>query len=126
MAMTRVTVTLPKELVKTADRRAREQERSRSWVIAEALRGYLGAGARPAPAVREPPVHPYHPGSLDEFRLGQLQRDLALTPERRVLEGEASVRLAERFRPGPRSRYVRFFATYPEYLNWLRLTHGFG
>ncbi len=125
MAMTRVTVTLPKELVKAADRRAREQERSRSWVIAEALRRYLG-GATPTAAVREPSVHPYHPASLDELRLSQLQLDLALTPERRVLEAEETARLGERFRPGPRSRYVRFFATYPEYLNWLRLTGGFG
>lgn len=34
----RIAITLPRELLVAADRRARELDRSRSWVIAEAIR----------------------------------------------------------------------------------------
>src|ERR1044071_1211387 len=81
----RISITLPRELLVAADRRARELDRPRSWIVAEALRGYLsGAPAQP-PAVREPASVPSGaaPG-LGPSRLAQLEAALALTPEQRV------------------------------------------
>ncbi|MGH7528616.1 MAG: ribbon-helix-helix domain-containing protein, partial [Gemmatimonadales bacterium] len=36
----RVSITLPREVLAAADRHARELDRPRSWVIAEAVRSY--------------------------------------------------------------------------------------
>ena len=49
MPFARIAITLPKDLLAATDRRAKELDRSRSRVIAEALRAYV---ARPT-AVRE-------------------------------------------------------------------------
>ena len=70
----RIAITLPEEDLAAADRLAAELDRSRSWVIAEALRRYAGTQTAPVSETVE----------LDEFRREQLQRDLALTPEERV------------------------------------------
>src|SRR5437773_439472 len=51
MALARITITLPQDLVATADRRAKQLDRSRSWVLAVALRAWLGSESR---AIREP------------------------------------------------------------------------
>ena len=114
--LTRVTITLPADLLVSADQRARRLDRSRSWVAAEALRSYLAA-----PAVRKPKTHPYgrSPG-LGEYRLGQLEADLALTPEQRVREAERTAREAEVTRGTPPGRGVRSFDRYEEYLEWKR------
>jgi predicted nucleotidyltransferase len=58
MALSRVTLTLPPDLVAAADRLARQRATSRSAVVAAALRAYVAdAAARPA-----------HPGRLAEPR----------------------------------------------------------
>lgn len=112
----RVTVTLPRELLARADARARQFDRSRSWVVAQALRTYLAA-----PVVREPAAPRYGrtPG-LGEYRSQQLVADLALTPEQRVREAERTAREAELARGVPRGRGVRFFDRYEDYLEWKR------
>jgi hypothetical protein len=57
MPLTRISMTIPRPLVTAADRAARAVARSRSWLIAEALRAYLGrkagAGEPPQPVQGE-------------------------------------------------------------------------
>lgn len=131
MALARVTVTLPAPLLKQADRRASALQRSRSWVVAEALRRFLAAslqqGGR-APAalvVRESAERAYLAGP-DPQRLAQLEADVALTPEQRVFEAERTSRQAETAataaaaRP-PRVRAIRSFDRYEDFVDWRRV-----
>lgn len=129
MALARISITVPKALVAAADRRARELDRSRSWVLAEALRGYLATAAgaeRPRgslAAVREPATVPYaalpRPG-LGEFRLAQLEADLKLTPEQRVLAAEDTARTVPDERRRPRYRQVLQFDRLEDFFAWKR------
>ena len=122
----RVTVTVPAAVLKAADRLAARLDRSRSWVVSEALRRYAGGEASHAPAgggkssgVRESVATPYasRPG-LDEQRLAQLVADLQLSPEQRVREAEETAQLALRLHPRPRAAQVLAFQTYEDYLDW--------
>ena len=134
MALARVTVTVPAALLKEADRRAGALQRSRSWVVAEALRRLLAdplppIGRAPAAlAVREPVMAPYL-ASPDPQRLAQLEADLALTPEQRVWEADRTLRQAESAaaaaaaaaaRP-PRVRAIRSFDRYEDFVDWRRV-----
>ncbi|MGH7700607.1 MAG: CopG family ribbon-helix-helix protein [Gemmatimonadales bacterium] len=118
MTLARISITLPRDVLAAADRRAKELDRSRSWVVAEALRQWLATGG--ARAVREPPSPPYVPG-LGPSRLAQLEADLRLTPEERVRAAEETARLGEvvagaRRRPAG----LLFFDRYEDYLEWKR------
>ena len=76
----RIAITLPPSELEAADRLAAQLDRSRSWVVAEAIRRY----AAEQTAVR--------PGAdLGEFRRDQLRRDVTLSAEQRVREAESSV-----------------------------------
>ena len=120
MSITRISITIPRDLLVQADRRAGALDRSRSWVIVEALRAWLaGSPSR----VREPGATPYDgtsPG-LGPQRLAQLESDLRLTPEQRVRAGEENTRLAEQVR-GSRGRRNRVlsFDCYEDYVDWKR------
>jgi hypothetical protein len=120
MALERISITLPKDVLDAADKRARALDRSRSWVIVEAIRAYVAA---PASQVRESAPPPYavtSPG-LGPLRLAQLESDLRLTPERRVRAAEETARLGERVR-GPRRspQRVLSFDRYEDYVDWKR------
>lgn len=120
MALTRISITLPKDLLVAADRRARALDRPRSWVLVEALRAYLRRAPGAGSAVREPEPPAYAAG-LGEHRLQQLEADLSLTPEQRVLAAEETARVAEhmrRVRPN-RNRVIQF-DRYEDYLDWKR------
>lgn len=119
MALSRISITLPRDVLAAADRRARELDRSRSWLIVEALRSYLAAA--PA-AVREPaaPAHGAVTPGLGPQRQAQLESDLRLTPERRVRAAEENARLAERVRRRPPLNRVIAFERYEDYLDWSR------
>jgi predicted transcriptional regulator len=106
MSSARVTITVPADLVEAADRRARMLGRSRSWVLSEALRTYLGAGAVDT-TVHEPAA--FYAAGLGPSRRAQLQADLALTPEERVeaAEGMALVSTLRR-RTGARQQVLTF------------------
>ena len=117
--LVRITITLPRDVLAAADREAKRLDRSRSRVVAEALRRYVGeprTGSE-APVVREAGPVPYSAG-LGEQRLAQLEADLALTPEQRVREAERTARA------GPRRRraghQLQFFDRYEDYLEWKR------
>ncbi len=124
MSYRRVTVTVPADVLDAADALARRLDRSRSWVVADALRRYGAAPAeertaQAARTVREPAPAPYAVASrLGEQRLAQLDADLRLTPEQRVREAQRTVELALRLHRPPRAHQVIAFDTYEEYLNW--------
>lgn len=79
----RIAITLPAEDLAAADNLAKAQDRSRSWIIAEAIRKY--AGTRDSGSVRATGLGP--------FRLDQLKSDLALSPEQRIRAAEQTNRL---------------------------------
>ena len=96
----RIAITLPEADLAAADRLAMQQDRSRSWIVAEAIRRYAATvdgedGGRDA---------------LGSSRRAQLRRDLALTPEERVREAEETQRVAvQTTRP-------RTFASFDDFL----------
>ena len=114
----RITVTLPRDLVARADARARQLDRPRSWVVAEALRSYLGTFVVREPA--PPPSRATASAGVGESRLQQLAADLSLTPEQRVREAERVARETELVRGVPRGRGVHFFDRFEDYLEWKR------
>lgn len=121
MPLTRISITIPEELVEAADRAARGLDRSRSWLVVEALRRYLARQARPARVVAEP-VAPYGvpEAGVGEQRRAQLEADLALTPEERVKEAERTARLSDFVAPKRRVDRVLTFDAYEDYLEWDR------
>jgi hypothetical protein len=112
--LTRVTITLPRDVLAAADARAKRLDRSRSWVVAEVLRRSLNQ------SLVSEPVVPYEASRrLDAYRRTQLESDLALSPKQRVLEAERTAREARLLRgltPGAAS--VHFFDRYEDYLAW--------
>lgn len=96
----RIAITLPEADLAAADRLAAEQDRSRSWIVAEAIRRYAAPEAQTAPA-----------DEIGRSRREQLRRDLALTPEERVREAEETQRLvAESTTPASFGSYDAFSA----------------
>ena len=119
----RVTVTVPGAVLEAGDRLADRLDRSRSWVVAEALRRYaeVPEAGPAAHAVREPVAPSYE--VRQAFRAAELSRlesDLALTPERRVKIAEDLARTAPAGRGRPRFRRVLQFDSYDDYLEWKR------
>jgi hypothetical protein len=119
MAHARISITLPADLLAAADRRARDVARSRSWLIAEAIRAYLAAPTQ----VGEPAAR--YAAGLGPQRLAQLESDLRLTPEARVRAAEETARLGEVVR-GPVRPAARIlsFTSYEHYLDWKRKEHA--
>lgn len=118
----RVTVTIPVTVLKAADKLAKRERRSRSWVVSEALRSYVDASRRAAASagrVAEPVVSP-HTADFDAARLDRVQSDLALTPEERVRLAEELARTATIARPQPRVHQVLAFDSWEDYLSWKR------
>jgi|SRR5690242_7983318 len=121
MAFTRISMTLPRDVLVAADRRARALDRSRSWLIVEAIRAYLSESPS---RVRESPSTHYGVASpgLGPLRLAQLESDLRLTPERRVQAAEESARLGELVRKSHgRRQQVLSFERYEDYVAWKRI-----
>ncbi len=100
----RITITLPQEDLQAADRLAGQQDRSRSWIVAEAIRCYVASLKKPDATLDD----------LGSSRRAQLQRDMALTPQERVRQAEETQRLAEHV-SDPLT-----FATFDEFLKWRR------
>ena len=119
MAYARISATLPKSVLAAADRRAKELDRSRSWVIAEALRQWAGGSpASTTGLVREArPTYDAKPG-LGEQRQAQLRADLELTPEQRVIEAERTAQAVG----GTGGRWIGILAfdRFEDYLAWKR------
>jgi hypothetical protein len=118
--LTRITITIPGNLVRKADARAKREGRSRSWVLAEALRVFLEEPPRPS-VVREAVVAPYvaRPG-LGDQRLELLKDDMRLTPVERLRNADASTEDAFRIHRTPRVPMVIAFERLEDYLAWKR------
>ena len=119
MALARISITIPQPLVAAADRLAASLDRSRSWVVAEAVRRYAEQAQAPESPVREVTRAQYRPG-LTEQRLAQLEADLALTPEARVREAEDTARLSELGSSESGRQRLLVFDRYEDYLAWER------
>jgi predicted transcriptional regulator len=115
MPLSRITITIPDELIGQADRKAAALDRSRSWVLVDALRRYLAA---PVAAVREPSVD--YAAGLDAARAAQLAADLRMTPEERVLAAERTLRVDAQRGRAPLHDRVLSFDRYEDYLDWER------
>ncbi|MEE8191726.1 MAG: ribbon-helix-helix domain-containing protein [Gemmatimonadales bacterium] len=111
----RITITLPPDLIVAADRRAQELDRSRSWVVAEALRAQLvqHEGATPSS-----PAATQAAAELAQARRSRLRAEVALPPEERLRRAEELGRLARQAQPrGPR-KVIIIFDSYEDFYEW--------
>lgn len=108
----RISITLPRDVLAAADRRARQLDRPRSWVIAEAIRSYRG----------EPPISTVTPPEAEEAaaaRQRHLLADLQRTPEERLRRAAELLHLAPRSRSQPRAQVIGF-DSYEDFDAWKR------
>jgi len=105
----KIAITLPTEDLASADRLAAEQDRSRSWIIAEALRQYVARASPPGQQV-----------ALDDSRHEQLRRDMTLTPLERIQAAEATLRIVGRSPAAPSENEPLFFEDFDAFLAWNR------
>lgn len=110
--LVRITITLPKELLAGADARAKLLDRSRSWVVAEALGNYL-----PPDAVRER-AERYSAREFSEAKRRHLVADLRLSPAERLHQAEDLGRLARTAQRRGRRAQVIGFDSYEDYYEW--------
>ena len=130
----RITITIPQNLVAAADQKAVSLDRSRSWVLVEALRQYLQAPSTPL-AVYEPVDPPYGTrppaGALDSppvdavaevaaSRRHHLRAELALHPLERLQRAEQLARLGQPSNLPRPSAQVVGFDDYEDYYEWKR------
>src|SRR5207245_5160005 len=95
MALTRISITLPPEVLQAADKRARALDRSRSWLIVAAIRTYLAT----APAqVREVAGPVSGAQEVADARRQHLASDLRRTPAERLRRADELAQLARRAR----------------------------
>jgi len=102
--LARISMTIPPDVLRRADRIAKREGRSRSWVLADAVR-------------RLPEPAPANLPRLDDSRRAQLRADLALSPTERVLAAERTAREV------PVRRFAALFVTFDrfeDYLEWKR------
>jgi len=119
MAYARISVTLPKSVLAAADRRAKELDRSRSWVIAEALRQWTDDASAPAPGVvREASAPAYVAREFAEARHQRLVADLQLSPAERLRHATDLARLARTRRPGGSRAQIIGFDSYEDFYQW--------
>jgi hypothetical protein len=130
--MDRITITIPRDLVEAADERAEDLDRSRSWVLVEALRRYL-RGPAAALTLREPAAPPYGPAAhptaasatpvdaaaeVAASRRHRLRAELALSPLERLRRAEEIARLGQPSNSPRASALVVGFDSYEDYYEW--------
>jgi len=139
MSLKRITITIPTPLLTAADERSRALDRSRSWVVVDALRRYLAEETgeadrskqsdpdcepdRETPAVAEGALGSYgdrRAAGLGPYRLAQLESDLGLPLLERVRESELAARVTELRTTPSRSQRVLTFDRYQDFLEWER------
>ena len=122
--LVRISITLPQDVLAAADREADRLDRSRSWVVAEAVRRHLReAGGGRREAVAEPAAPAYAAAEVAEARRRHLATELALPPAERLRRAEELVRLAReaqrgRGKRGGRRHQVIGFDSYEDYYEW--------
>lgn len=119
MAHSRISITLPRDVLVAADARARALDRSRSWLIVEAVRAYLAAPA--AARVREPDAPAYAAPEVADARRRHLLADLKRSPAERLRRVEDLVRIGRQVRPRrSRRQQVIGFDSYEDFYEWKR------
>lgn len=118
--ITRVTITLPADLLAAADARARQLDRSRSRVVAEALRTYFAT-----PVVREPGVA-YAAREVAAARRLHLATELRLPPAERLRRAEELGRLGRAAQHRRPRQQIIGFESYEDYYEWKRKAHLVG
>ncbi len=105
----RISITLPREVLAAADTWAKEVDRPRSWVIAEAIRNYGGGPPSQAAA-------PTGAAEVAAARRQHLLADLRRSPEERMRQAAALLGLA----PGSRTKRAQIigFDTYEDFAAW--------
>lgn len=109
--LTRISMTIPPDVLRRADRIAKRAGRSRSWVLTDAVRRLA------EPAAQAPAMSGTVP-RLDASRRALLAADLALTPTDRVVAAERTAREV------PVRRFGALFVTFDrveDYHEWKRL-----
>jgi hypothetical protein len=119
MSLIRITVTVPAALVRQADKVARRDDRSRSWVVAEALRRHMAANeATPPAADSTPRPSPAFVAAADRARADHVRAEQRLSPAERLARAEDLGALA-RAQQGRGSRdQVIAFDTYDDFYRW--------
>ena len=120
-ALSRISITIPADLLEAADRLAVQFKRSRSWLMGEAVRRLAEQSQGPAASgVREPALSPYaaFQGEIEGVRRRRLEQDLTLTPEERLRRSEELVGLARLVRPARHRAQVIGFDSYDDYFRW--------
>lgn len=110
-SLARITITIPAPVLAAADELAARLDRSRSWVLVEAVRRLVAA----EPLTTAPPDTP--PEATAQLR-DRLKRSLALTPSARVRAAEEGARVAQRAGGPSPSQRIRGFTTLQEYEQW--------
>jgi hypothetical protein len=119
----RISITIPADVLKLADQLASRLDRSRSWVLGEAVRRWSST-ATPAiesrGTVRELATAPYpaHRPGLGESRLAQLRSDMEMSAEARVLAAEEVGQVDRMMRPSIPGQRLTFFDRFEDYLAW--------
>ena len=128
----RIAITLPERDLAAADKLAADLDRSRSWVIAEAVRRFasgeeppgapksIAASAAPAPSAAAPMSASAAAPATTESLTEQLKRDMALTVDQRVLAAEQALDATRRAQKGPVVPRVIAFDRYDEFLDHKR------
>jgi hypothetical protein len=116
MALTRISITLPKDVLTAADKRARALDRSRSWLIVEAVRAYLGRSAPSQVTEPSPPV--YAAQEVAAARRRHLEEDLRASPAERLRRAEDVGSLARFVRHGGRRHQLIGFDSYEDFYEW--------
>jgi hypothetical protein len=129
----RIAITLPPDLVRSADREAKRVSRSRSWVIAEALRRMLAGGGAAADPAAEPEPVAARPGAVQEVVASpyadmepemvevaerRLRAALALSPTERLRRAEELQRIARAVRPPTGRVQVVGFDSFEDFWRW--------
>lgn len=102
----RIAITLPYNDLAAADRLAAQQDRSRSWFVAEAIRRYaaeLDAAASTS--------------TLGSSRTRQLRADAGLAPAQRIIEADEVVTVGP---PPGAIAAPRMFDSFDAFLAWQR------
>lgn len=124
MPLERISITIPKDVLEATDRRAAELDRSRSWVVVDALRRYMGSvgvgrsEGQPARLVREVAPILYVAGEVAEARLRHLRAELALTPSERLRRAEELGSLARQAQHRGRRQQAIGFESYEDFYEW--------
>ena len=118
MRLARISITLPRDVLAAADRRAKELDRSRSWVVAEAVRAYV---VKPG-VVREPGIEYGRPAeatlAVAEARQRHLLADLGQSPAERLRQAGDLVSLAWQGHGRRQRAQVIGFDTYEDFYKW--------